>query len=74
MPRKQGLSPVKPDVNTSPLVPVLAVQLRKNIENFGCGLKLLLLEPSRSQDEEFLNEMKQAILALAAISKQINGE
>jgi|GEM_PF-5604737 len=74
MPRKQGISSVKSHVTTSPLVPVLAAQLRKNIENFGCGLKLLLLEPSKSQDAEFLNEMKKAILALAAISKQINGE
>ena len=74
MSRKQGLSPPEPSVNTSPLVPVLAAQLRKNIENFGCGLKILLLEPSKSQDPEFLTEMKKAILALATISKQINGE
>ena len=74
MPRKQGMTTTEPTANTSPLVPVLAAQLRKNIENFGCGLKILLLEPSKSQDVEFLREMKKAILALAMISKQINGE
>ncbi|MBM3207548.1 MAG: hypothetical protein FJZ57_02955 [Chlamydiae bacterium] len=68
----QGFSKIPPSNPQPRDIPLLANQLKKEISKLSGKLKDLLEHPNQQDNHEFLSEMKEVIISLSDVTKQIN--